>query len=65
MTNPECVEALVIALKDYTSRVVVGEADSGGYNRFSIEDVQRKIGLKDLEKKYGIRVVNPERHAAA
>ena len=61
MTNPECVEALVVALKDYTDRIIVGEADSGGYNRFSIDDVQQKIGLKDLEKKYGIQVVNLSR----
>lgn len=58
MTTPECVEALVVALKDYTDHIVIGEADSGGYNRFSIDDVQQKIGLKTLEKKYGIRVVN-------
>lgn len=61
MTNPECVEALVVALKDYTSHIIIGEADSGGYNRFSIDDVQQKIGLKDLEKKYGIKVVNLSR----
>jgi uncharacterized protein (DUF362 family) len=61
MTNPECVEALVVALKDYTNHIVIGEADSGGYNRFSIDDVQQKIGLKDLGKKYGIRVVNLSR----
>ena len=61
MTNPECVEALVVLLKDYTDRIIIGEADSGGYNRFSIDDVQQKIGLKELEKKYGIRVVNLSR----
>lgn len=58
MTNPECVESLVIALKDYTDRIIVGEADSGGYNRFDINDVLEKTGIKALEKKYGIRVVN-------
>jgi uncharacterized protein (DUF362 family) len=61
MTNPECVEALVVLLKDYTDRIIIGEADSGGYNRFNIDDVQQKIGLKALEKKYGIRVVNLSR----
>ena len=30
MTNPECVEAVVRVLKDYTDRIIVGEADSGG-----------------------------------
>lgn len=58
MTNPECVEALVIALKDFTNRIVVGEADSGGYNRFGIDEVFGKTGIFDLAKRYGIRVVN-------
>ena len=42
MTNPECVEAVVVALKDYTNRIIVGEADSGGYNPFNIDEVDRK-----------------------
>lgn len=58
MTSPACVEALVVALKDYTGRITIGEADSGGYNRFKIDEVQERIGLKALEKRYGVRVVN-------
>lgn len=58
MTNVACVEALVVALKDFTGDITIGEADSGGYNRFSIDDVQEKIGLKALEKRYGVSVVN-------
>jgi uncharacterized protein (DUF362 family) len=58
MTSPACVEGVVVALKDYTNRIVVGEADSGGYNRFSIDAVLLKTGMKDLERRYGIRVVN-------
>lgn len=58
MTTAECVEAIVLALKDYTDRILIGEADSGGYNRFSIDEVQERTGLKALESKYGIRVVN-------
>jgi len=61
MTNPECVEALVIALKDYTDRITVGEADSGGYNRFDMDEVMARTGLKDLEKRYGIELVNLSR----
>lgn len=61
MTNPQCVEALVIALKDYTDKIVIGEADSGGYNRFKIDDVFAKTGLNDIGKKYGVRVVNLSR----
>jgi uncharacterized protein (DUF362 family) len=58
MTNPECVEALIIALKDYTDRIVIGEADSGGYNRFDIDGVMEKTGIKAMGRKYGIRTVN-------
>lgn len=58
MTNVACVEALVVALKDFTDKITIGEADSGGYNRFSIDDVQEKTGLKALGKKYGVNVVN-------
>lgn len=58
MTSPACLEAIVLALKDYTDRIIVGEADSGGYNRFSIDAVLQKTGIKDLEGRYGIRVVN-------
>lgn len=58
MTNPACVESLVIALKDYTDRIIVGEADSGGYNRFNISEVFEKTGINALGKKYGVRAVN-------
>jgi uncharacterized protein (DUF362 family) len=58
MTHPACVEAMVRVLKDHTDRIIVGEADSGGYNRFDINSVMEKTGIKALEKKYGIQVVN-------
>jgi uncharacterized protein (DUF362 family) len=61
MTTTECVEALVVALKDYTDRIIIGEADSGGYNRFSIDEVQARTGLKAFEQMYGIRVINLSR----
>jgi uncharacterized protein (DUF362 family) len=58
MTNPECVEAVVVALKDYTNKIIVGEADSGGYNPFSIDEVFVKTGIQSLTDKYGIQVLN-------
>src|SRR5260370_23360043 len=58
MTNPACVESMVRVLKDYTDRIIVGEADSGGYNRFDINAVLEKTGIRALDKKYGSRVVN-------
>jgi len=58
MTNPQCLEDVVIALRDYTNRIIVGEADSGGYNRFSIDHVFDAIGLRELQRRYGIQIVN-------
>jgi len=58
MTNPECLEQLVIALKDYSVNITIGEADSGGYNRFKMDEVFEKTGVDALGKRYGVTVVN-------
>jgi uncharacterized protein (DUF362 family) len=58
MTNPEALEALVVYLKNYTDRITICESDSGGYNRFSMDEVFRATGISDLARRYGIRVVN-------
>jgi uncharacterized protein (DUF362 family) len=58
MTTPECVEALVLALLDYTPNVIVGEADSGGYNPFSMDEVFRSTGLDAIARRTGTRLVN-------
>ena len=58
MTSPECVEKIIIALKDYSVRIIVGESDSGGYNRFSMDKVFEKTGLKDIAAKYGVELEN-------
>jgi uncharacterized protein (DUF362 family) len=58
MTNPECIEALVITLKSYTDHITVGEADSGGYNRFSMTEVFESIGLNAMARRYGFKVSN-------
>jgi uncharacterized protein (DUF362 family) len=58
MTNPEAVEALLRYLTNYTSRITVCEADSGGYNRFSMTQVFQEIGLDKIAKRYGARLVN-------
>src|SRR5215831_15740881 len=41
MTNPGAVEALVRYVKNFTSHITVCEADSGGYNPFSMNQVFR------------------------
>ena len=58
MTRPKFVEYLVLALKDYSANVIIGEADSGGYNRFSMDEVFEKTGLSFIAKKHDVRLVN-------
>jgi uncharacterized protein (DUF362 family) len=57
-TSLECIEKLVLALKDYSLNIIIGEADSGGYNRFSMDEVYEKTGLRSFAKKYGAELVN-------
>ncbi len=61
MTSPACVEQVVVALRDYTNRVVIGEADSGGYNPFQMEEVFSRTGIYDLHKRYDLNIVNLSR----
>jgi uncharacterized protein (DUF362 family) len=58
MTSPECIEHIIRALKDYGVRIIVGESDSGGYNRFSMNKVFEKTGLRSMAVKYGVGLVN-------
>ena len=55
MTSPEAVEAAVVAIRDYTSHIYIG------YNRFSMDDVYRRVGVLDLAKRYDVQVVNLSR----
>lgn len=58
MTNPEAVEGIIRYLKDFTNHITICESDSGGYNRFSMDEVFRNTGLTDLAREYDVRVVN-------
>jgi uncharacterized protein (DUF362 family) len=66
MTTREAIEAVVAFLKDYTHRITICEADSGGYNRFAMEEVFRATGLDEVALRYGISLCNlsrvPARH---
>jgi len=58
MTNPGAVEAAILAIKDYTPHIFIGDSDSGGYNRFSMDSVYRETGLETFSARYGVKVVN-------
>lgn len=58
MTSVEAVEAAVIAVRDYTPHIALGDSDSGGYNPFSMDEVYGQIGMYDLGRRYGVDVVN-------
>ncbi|MEW6753417.1 MAG: DUF362 domain-containing protein [Candidatus Latescibacterota bacterium] len=58
MTSPACIEDLVVALKDYGARVIVGESDGGGYNRFPMHQVFAATGLGAMAARHGIELVN-------
>jgi uncharacterized protein (DUF362 family) len=58
MTNPEAIEAMIIYLKNYTNNITIGESDSGGYNRFSMDEVFERTGIAKIAKHHGVRIVN-------
>jgi len=58
MTSMEAVEAVIVAVKDFTSHVYIGDSDSGGYYPFSMEKVYGEIGMYDLGARHGVTVVN-------
>jgi uncharacterized protein (DUF362 family) len=58
MTSPEALEATIIALKDYTSHVTIGDADSGGYNPFSMQAVYKATGIIEFAERHGVAIVN-------
>jgi uncharacterized protein (DUF362 family) len=58
MITKEALEAAICAVRDYTSHIYIGDADSGGYNRFSMDEVYRELGVGELVRRYGVKVVN-------
>ncbi|MCP4541877.1 MAG: DUF362 domain-containing protein [Chloroflexi bacterium] len=58
MTNPAAIEAAILAIREYTSHIYIGESDAGGYNRFSMDQVYRETGIWEFAEKYGVQVVN-------
>ena len=58
MTNPEAVEAAILAIREFTSNIIIGDADSGGYNRFSMDEVYKETGLWEFAKNHSVDIVN-------
>lgn len=58
MTSIDCLRAVTLCLIQHGYRVVIGEADSGGYNRFSIDEVFKGMGIDQLAKETGAEIVN-------
>jgi uncharacterized protein (DUF362 family) len=58
MTSFECLAGVAECLVKNGYRVILGEADGGGYNRFSMDEVFRGLGIHALAERLGVRVVN-------
>ena len=58
MTNPEAIAAAIQAITDYTSHIWIGDSDSGGYNRFSMDSVYNQTGIREICEKYNAKIVN-------
>ena len=58
MTNPEAIAAAIQAINDYTSHIWIGDSDSGGYNRFSMDNVYSQTGIREICEKFNAKIVN-------
>jgi len=58
MTNPQALRSAIMAIKEYTNHIYIGDSDSGGYNRFSMDEVYQETGLGQFAKENGVQIVN-------
>lgn len=58
MTSYPCLEAVTKLLISKGYQVIIGEADSGGYNRFSMDEVFKGLGIDKLARETGAKLVN-------
>lgn len=58
MTSYACLEAVTKLLIARGYPVIIGEADSGGYNRFSMDEVFKGLGIDKLAQETGAKLVN-------
>ncbi len=58
MTSFECLSAVTRFLRARGYEVIIGEADGGGYNRFSMDAVFKALGIDRLCAETGARCIN-------
>ena len=58
MTSPEALRALVEYVRQFTRHITVCESDSGGYNRFSMDQVYQVTGIAELARQLDVRLLN-------
>ena len=58
MTSPAAIEGAIQVLRELTPHIYIGDSDSGGYNRFSMDEVYNATGIADYAKKFGVKVIN-------
>ena len=58
MTSFECVEAVTRCLTERGYQVMIGEAEGGGYNQFSMDAVFENVGITRLAAETGAKLVN-------
>jgi uncharacterized protein (DUF362 family) len=58
MTSFACIKATTECLLKRGYKVIIGEAESGGYNPFSMDAVFEQMGMNELARQTGVRLVN-------
>jgi uncharacterized protein (DUF362 family) len=58
MTSFACIKETVECLIAKGYKVIIGEAESGGYNPFSMDAVFEQMGMNELARQTGARLVN-------
>ena len=58
MTSFDCIKATTECLIERGYKVIIGEAESGGYNPFSMDAVFEQMGMNELARQTGARLVN-------
>lgn len=58
MTSFACIKAVTECLVQRGYKVIIGEAESGGYNPFSMDAVFEQMGMNELARQTGARLVN-------